>query len=730
MRTNNISRGISRPITHKIVSNIFNPQVRGQSTPINPWDIEGLQYRGLDESTFNDNTIYTANNAGDSGSSFKWYLRDRSTSDSRIPRQGRCYTFTGAEYISVPSLTGSETVDFKEGTGTVSISTGRIDVTSGTLWNLTLSNGSVYLCNEEEGRTAYDIVNGNHGTIVSSAATNTFHTVNSSIATNDNNLYGYEYAENILDSTENFTTGNSTRTDITVNPTAIVAPDGQTTGNLITEGTAGTAQLALSVFPDAEQMGNAQTVSIYLKAGTAPWVSIACFVTGLRAEIWVDPVNGVLGQQAITSTATVIPEILDKTITSVDNGWYRVTLTAILHTSSAYQVSIKSAIADGSSTRQNNSTYYLWGSQANYGSTALPYLASTTLFRFLRPVYIPKLKNSSQSARNNALSNTGKCLYSPNVKTRCWASEGSPTFIDTGLSLIPATGDFSISFWTRVSAFIGSRGFLSLGTNAGVGRLGLSTSSSNMTLLLPNGSTSLSLAVLSGLSNRWVKIVVGRQGTTYSLSVNNRKSSVTDATAIVPASLRIGIYSTATYPNSGTRFADFQVTANGVTTYIPLQDGPGTSSNNRNISWVDSAGNGDVVANAISGGTPATQWANYVTGEAKDWCVQYGGGIAPNGAFVPGHISGGNTATGVPKSLVPGKFGNPWSQIDFNPDLAAEFNGRSIPRTWKIGDAFPGTITPSNAAFLRSKADGVDRLFIYESELTDKNLESVQNYIA
>jgi len=698
---------------------------------ISPSEIEGLQYQGLDESIFDDNAIYTANNAGDSGSSFKWYLRDRSTSDPRISRQGRCYTFTGTEYITVPSLTGTETVEFKEGTGTVSISAGRIDVTAGTLWNLTLSNGSVYLCNEEEGRTAYDIVNGNHGTIVTSSFTYTFHTANSSVVVNDNNIYGYEFAENLMDSTEDYTTGNSARTDITVSPTAIVAPNGQTTGNLITEGSAGTAQLALSVFPDSEQSGNAQTISIYLKAGTAPWVSIAYFVTGLRAEIWVDPVNGVLGQQAITSTATVTPEILSKTITSVGNGWYRVTLATILHTSSSYQVIIKSATADGSSTRQSNSTYYLWGSQTNYGASALPYLANTSTFRFLRPVYIPKLKNSNLSARNNTLSNTGKCSYSPTIRTRCWTTEGSAAsnLIDTGLSLVPATGDFSLSFWVRIPAFIFGRGLFGLGTNAGVGRLGLSTSSGSMTLLLPNGSTSLSLAALNGLSNRWVKTEVLRQGTTYTVSVNNRKASVTDATSITPASLRIGVYSTATYAGASTGFADFQITANGVTTYIPLQDGPGTSSDNRNIAWVDSAGNGGVISNAISGGTPATQWANYVTGEAKDWSVQYGGGVAGNGAFVPGHISGNNTAAGTAKTIVAGKFGNPWSQIDFNPDLAAELNGRSVPRTWKIGDALNGVVTPSDTAFLRSKTDGVDRLFLYEDTLTGKNLETVQNYV-
>ena len=71
----------------------------------------------------------------------------------------------GVAGILVTELVGSETVVSSGGTSTPSISAGQIDFTSGTCWDLVLSNGSVYPLQEESGSSVYDTVNGYTGTI-------------------------------------------------------------------------------------------------------------------------------------------------------------------------------------------------------------------------------------------------------------------------------------------------------------------------------------------------------------------------------------------------------------------------------------------------------------------------------------------------------------------------------------------------------------------------------------
>ena len=69
---------------------------------------------------------------------------------------GPSLTFGGTEYATNGSIVGDETVVSNGGTTTPSISAGRIDFTAGTLWNLVLSNGSVYHCAEQYGGILYD----------------------------------------------------------------------------------------------------------------------------------------------------------------------------------------------------------------------------------------------------------------------------------------------------------------------------------------------------------------------------------------------------------------------------------------------------------------------------------------------------------------------------------------------------------------------------------------------
>ena len=94
----------------------------------------------------------------------------------RAPRQGRRYEFTGTEYLAIASLTGSE-IATCDGTAVPTVSAGRIDFTPGSCWNLRVTNGSVYHCNEENGTDCFDASgNARHGIIVN-ASLGSFHAI-------------------------------------------------------------------------------------------------------------------------------------------------------------------------------------------------------------------------------------------------------------------------------------------------------------------------------------------------------------------------------------------------------------------------------------------------------------------------------------------------------------------------------------------------------------------------
>jgi len=128
-------------------------------------------------------------------------LVDSSTlGDDRLPQPGRGYLFDGVDdYIAFPHLVGTETVISYSGTGTPSISAGRLDCTAGTLWDVLLSDGTLLKCDEGDGITSYDSSgNANHGTITN-ATLGTFHaTFTDGNGSDYQNTVGYSEAGSVF----------------------------------------------------------------------------------------------------------------------------------------------------------------------------------------------------------------------------------------------------------------------------------------------------------------------------------------------------------------------------------------------------------------------------------------------------------------------------------------------------------------------------------------------------
>lgn len=181
-------------------------------------------------------------------------------------------------------------------------------------------------------------------------------------------------SQNMLLRSEEMDNASWVKADTTVTSNAIVAPDGTTTADLLTEGSAGTAQI-LQVTTVVGQ--KAYTASLYLKYGNHDWIRVLFYETstGNTSHVWVNLTTGALGTS--TSGGAGVTN-LGTTITNVGNGWYRVTISATFTNTSA-SLYITSATANNSLTRVNNGTRYQWGAQVNQGSVAAAYQKTTTL---------------------------------------------------------------------------------------------------------------------------------------------------------------------------------------------------------------------------------------------------------------------------------------------------------------------------------------------------------------
>lgn len=165
-----------------------------------------------------------------------------------------------------------------------------------------------------------------------------------------------------------------TKTDTTITTNSIVAPDGNTTADLATEGVAGTASIS------ASRTGTADvnyTVSRFLKFGNCQWLRLQVGNGVNNTQVWFDVQNGVVGGNLPNGTSTFV----SGSIKAYPNGWYRCTTTiSVLSAATAISFNISSASANNSTTRVNNATYYNWGNQFE-DNTSFPssYIPTTTV---------------------------------------------------------------------------------------------------------------------------------------------------------------------------------------------------------------------------------------------------------------------------------------------------------------------------------------------------------------
>ena len=177
---------------------------------------------------------------------------------------------------------------------------------------------------------------------------------------------------NLLLRSEEFDNASWTKTDTTITANSIAAPDGATTADLFTEGTAGTAQVAQAQTATADV---SYAVSRFVKYSATQWMRMIVGNGANTFQAWFDIQNGVVGTSSTAGTGTVT----SATIVAYPNGWYRIILVGTVG-SGATSISTSTLSASANAAgRLNSATRYEWGAQFENNVTfASSYIPTTT----------------------------------------------------------------------------------------------------------------------------------------------------------------------------------------------------------------------------------------------------------------------------------------------------------------------------------------------------------------
>jgi len=244
---------------------------------------------------------------------------------------------------------------------------------------------------------------------------------------------------NLFSYSEMFANAYWVKTRSTISANTLTAPNGTLTADKLVEDTSTNTHQVLST-SSSVTTGSNYVSSIYAKAGERNWVLVVYFDgTTVRGK-YFDLSNGTGGANWPGTPVT-------NSITSVGNGWYRITLSYTA-TSTTNILGVYLANADGSASYTGNGTsgIYIWGAQLVEGTSALDYQMTETRLN------IPRLDYSLGSCPNILLEpqRTNVVTFSEEFNNAAWlASEvtinpnvaTSPSGVINADKFIPTTAN-------------------------------------------------------------------------------------------------------------------------------------------------------------------------------------------------------------------------------------------------------------------------------------------------
>jgi hypothetical protein len=185
-------------------------------------------------------------------------------------------------------------------------------------------------------------------------------------------------ATNLLLQSQTFDNATWGKTNSAVSANAIAAPDGTTTADLWTRSSTASAYLA-QTYTKPSSTSFTYTLSVYVKKSVGDYFAMR--LQGSypgRTDATFNLETGTISRGPTVGTGW---SAQSATITSIANGWYRVTLTATTDTAST-ALPVVGFVSDNievdGTDSASNSAGYIWGAQLQTGTTATDYIPTTT----------------------------------------------------------------------------------------------------------------------------------------------------------------------------------------------------------------------------------------------------------------------------------------------------------------------------------------------------------------
>ena len=219
-------------------------------------------------------------------------------------------------------------------------------------------------------------------------------------------VLGY-MSQNTVTYSEQFDHADWSKANTTITANQAVAPDGNTTADLLTKTSASSSYVRQA---PSTLAGQIHVWSVYAKVGTGTVVVMGSGQTSQYVDF-----------DLVAVTATVTSGSSTASITAVGNGWYRCAMTINTPTTlTGYEISPKT----------NGETLYIWGAQreeVRSRTVATAYLLTTSAYRYDMPIDYDPITLACkgvliEEARTNLLT------YSQTFSDAVWAkTQGSVT---------------------------------------------------------------------------------------------------------------------------------------------------------------------------------------------------------------------------------------------------------------------------------------------------------------
>jgi hypothetical protein len=371
--------------------------------------------------------------------------------------------------------------------------------------------------------------------------------------------------QNLLTYSQDFTNGAWSKARATISASLFTAPDGTTTANELVEDSTTNSHPVYRTLGGFIN-GITYTLSVYAKASGRTSLRLALADTAF-VSIFADYNLTTVASSASGGTST---------ITSVGNGWYRLTLTAVAIASGNGAVYIQPDNPYQTSIYLGNgaSAIYLWGAQGEIGSTANTYIPTTTTAVYGTPtlsfsgvstiglqsdgsLYVSPAGTGAlqaQATTSSAVGGNARGANAVDLQTsRTAASQvasGTAAVISGGQNNVASVLNATVGggLENRVSGGYGaiSGGYNNSVSNGGFNFIGGGNSNTN------NGTTAVLVGGSSNTSSGLYNFIGGgfTNSATASAAVTTQSATMNGTTAVTlsgsNASIKVGQYITGT----------------------------------------------------------------------------------------------------------------------------------------------------------------------------------------